>query len=370
MKSENVVRLENAFIVPNKTVGVKIINELLKLDAEVFWSTKEISVAGKVFGAGTFLVNKAPTKILDVLVQKYPVIVYRTSGKFEIHCCKIKLPKVALYDGQGVDGINARFRADAEYAVQLLSFPYGLVVEDDIKNGVLDDFDALLIPAGDASEIINGWDTKFGWNKTPWQLPGSRKGIGAGGIQTIKKFVQKGGGYIGVSSGGAALACKEVGGVANVSMRKFESKSKTYAYAAGHTRVYLEICDKHKPVVYGYDGYRDAQGKWHEKEFPAYYLSDPLVLTYGGPIFEVGEGVEVLATYHDVDSEDWTGLFPNTEPFKKDYPAIVEQKIGKGHAILFGIDLFYGKSWISTYRLLSNALYHTVSSDTIKLVSS
>jgi glutamine amidotransferase-like uncharacterized protein len=370
MKSGNTVELKNVFAVPNTTAGVKIINELLKARVEVFWLTQEFSAVGKKFGIGTFLVNETPTKILEGIVQKYPVAVYRMPEEFEAKCCKVRLPKVALYDGQGVDGMNARFRADAEYALQLLEFPFGLVAEDDVKQGLLNDFDALLIPAGDASEIMHGWNIEFGWNKAPWQLPGSPKGLGEKGIAAIKEFIQEGGGYIGVSSGGGALACKEVGSIANVSMRKFESKAKTYSYAAGHTRVYLRICEKNSPVVYGYKGYYDLQGKWREEQIPAYYLSDPLVLTYGGPIFEVGNGVKVLATYHDVDSEEWTGLFPNPDPFNKDFPAIVEQKIGKGVVILFGVDLFYGKSWLSTYRLVSNSLYYMVSSETVKAIGS
>lgn len=368
MKRATVEKLEYMFAVPNNTSGIRIVNELLKLDAEVLWLDEKISESDKTFGPGTFFVNEVSERILDTLIQEYPVIIYRMTKEFKAKCHKLRLPKVALYNGQGVDGMNARFRADTEYALELLGFPFGFVTEDDIKSG-LSNFDALLIPAGDASEIINGWNLKFGWNKAPWQPPGSPKGIGTKGVDAIKEFVKKGGGYIGVSSGGAALACKEVGGIADVRMHKFESKAKTYTYASGHTRVYLKICDKNKPVVYGYNGFSDAQGKWHENEIPAYYLSDPLVLTYGGPVFEVGKGVEVLATFHDVDSEDWTGLFPNSEPFKKDYPAIVQQKVGHGHIILFGIDLFYGKSWISTHRLLSNSLYYIVSSDTVKTIS-
>jgi glutamine amidotransferase-like uncharacterized protein len=363
MRNGNIIKLENVYAVPNTTAGVKVINELLKLNVEVFWLSNEVYLSNTRIKPGTFFINRTPSKILEGLVQKYYVRVYRLPEKFEAECKKVRLPKVALYDGQGVDGMNARFRADAEYALQFLGFPFSLIVEDDIKQGILKDFDVLLIPTGDASEIMHGWNTHFGWNKPPWQLPGSPKGLGEKGVAIIKEFIQGGGGFVGVSSGGAAFACEEVGGIANVKMRKFESKAKTYAYAVGHTRVYLKICDENHPVVYSYDGYYDEHGKWHEKQIPAYYLSDPLTLTYGGPIFEVGNGVKVLATYHDVDSEEWTGLFPNPDPFKRDYPAIIEQKIGEGIVILFGNDPFYGKSWLSTYRLVSNSLYYVTSTD-------
>jgi hypothetical protein len=338
--------MKNAYAIRNDSGGIKLINDLFKLGGNVYWASENFSIDKKL-EAGTFIVQDIPVGIIQQLVKRYPVDVYKLPSRIEAKVYKIKLPKIALYNGQGVDGLNARFRADAEYALRFLGFPYALVGEDDFRKGILNEFDVILIPAGDASEIVNGWNTKLGWNREPWHLPGFLKGIGAEGIAAIKEFINNGGSYIGTSCGGGALACEEVGGLANVKMCKFETKAQKFTYATGQTRVYLKVTYPTSPILFGY-----------EEIFPAYYLSDPLTLTYGGPIFDVGENVKVLAVYHNVDSEDWTGLFPNPEPFTMGHPAIVEQQVGKGHVVLFGIDPFYGASWISTYKLIANSLYY------------
>jgi hypothetical protein len=339
------VIMKNGYAIPNTIGGVKLVNEILKLSKDVWWASNDFKSGNHKFKAGTFLVQEFNIGILEQLLEKYPVEVYKLPSGVEVNGYSIRMPKIALYNGQGIDGINARFRADAEYALNLMGFLYALVDENAFREEVLSQFDVLLIPVGDASEILNGWNTKLGWNKEPWQLPGSTGGIGKKGVATIKRFIENGGTYIGISSGGAALACKEVGNIADVKMRKFEMETEKFIYATGQTRLHLKIVDFH-PVVFGY-----------EEIFPAYYVSDPLTLTYGGPIFEAGENVKTIAVYRDVDSEDWTGLFSNPKPFTMDYPAIVEQLIGKGCVILFGIDTFYGATWISTYRLISNSLF-------------
>jgi len=250
-----------------------------------------------------------------------------------------------------------RFRADTEYALSFLGFPYILVTEQDIQNGILDNFNVLLVSAGDAFEMLNGWNTKFGWNKEPWRLPGSIKGLGKQGIAAIKKFLENGGAYIGIGCGGGALACQEVGGLADVSMLKVEAEKAVFR---GQVRVYLKVAAPNSPIMFGVPDYVDQEGHGHKHVFPAYYFSDPLLLTYSGPIFKVGENVEVLATYHDVDVEAWTGFWQTPDVFRKDYPAIVLQHVGRGIAILFGIELDYNCTWLSTYKLLSNSLYYTI----------
>jgi len=357
--------MNDLYVIPNNTAGVKLVNELLKLNFSVYWMCKKPDSKFSFLKNGVFIASVQPRALLEQLVSKYPIEVHRLPAHLELVGYHLRIPRISLYNGQGADGINARFKSDAEYSLNLLGFHYVLVNENNIKEGILNFFDALIITPGDAMEMLNGWNPELGWNREPWQLPGSSQGLKEEGMKKIKEFIKGGGTYIGIGCGGGTLACKEVGGLANVNTVKIEYEEK-FKMAAGKSRVYLKVADRENPVMFEIDGYTDEEGNEHDV-FPAYYFSDPLSHFYGAPIFAPGDNVKILATYHDIDSEPWTNFIANTELFKKDLPAIVEQPLGKGRIILFGVDILYGASWISTYKLLSNSLFYSVAEGPFKI---
>ncbi|MBS7635182.1 hypothetical protein KEJ34_06820 [Candidatus Bathyarchaeota archaeon] len=118
--------------------------------------------------------------------------------------------------------------------------------------------------------------------------------------------------------------------------------------------------------MFGFMGFKDEEGKWHEGIIPAVYYSEPLMLEFGGPIFEACENALVLATYHDVDYEPWTKYLTNTKPLQEDNAAILTYELGRGRIILFGVNPDFRAFWTRTFRLLSNAIYFQMAEGPVK----
>jgi glutamine amidotransferase-like uncharacterized protein len=194
--------------------------------------------------------------------------------------------------------------------------------------------------------MMHGSNTRLGWKRQPWETE-ALEGLEDEGISEIKAFLKKGGGFIGIGPGGAALACKEVSGITHASMiHHKDEEERKHMYGSGKTRVYLKVLNNSHPIMSGMP-----------KRFPGYYFSDPLVLKYNHVFFSPS-GVDILAIYDGSDTEQWTKMWLNPEAFEKGYGAIAHEEIGQGSAVLFGIDPVYGARWFSTYRLISNSIFH------------
>ena len=328
------------WLVDNSAVGVSLVNELLQKGIEVRWNVLDATGNEE----GSFIVPSPPAQLpLDVRTPRVirPAKVRKDQG-ISLQPCRI-----ALYSDQGVDERNRVFWADSSSALSRMNFTFDAVYARDIQEGKLAEYDALLIPGGDAYEILHGWRTDLQFSKAPWELPGSSQGIGEQGVAKIREFVEQGGMYLGIGAGGGALAAKEYMRLADVSIA---------AHTLGKARVIIRL--KKHPLTAGARPYRMQDGSVRHGVVPAIYFSESLLLTHGGPLFETGGAAESIAVYEDVDYEPWTKLLiGDPAQFRKGYSAIVYQKQGKGRVVLYGISPDFRATWLSTYRFLSNALF-------------
>lgn len=332
--------VRSSWLIDNNMVGVRLINELLRLGKEVRWNI------GKDFGEeeGTFTVPSPPPDF--PLSSQTSRVVRSTTGK-DGRGVSLQPCRVALYSDQGVDERNRVFWADSTTALTLMNFDFDPVSIQDIWEGKLDAYDALLIPGGDAEEILRGWRTDLMFNRSPWEPAGARQGLGERGVSCIRKFIEQGGTYLGIAAGGGAFAAKEYARLADVSIA---------AHTLGQARVLLRLAAH--PLTSGTRCYRTQEGTLRQGVVPAVYYSEPILLTHGGPLFEVGTGAESVADYGDVEHEPWTkAVQGDASLFRKGLSAIVHQRKGKGRIVLYGINPDFRVTWLSTYRLLSNALF-------------
>lgn len=330
----------SSWLVDNNVVGVRLVNELLRLGKEVLWNI------GSDFGEkeGSFTVPAPPP---DFSLSRQASMVVQSTTPEDGKGVSLQSCRVALYGDQGVDERNRVFWADSSTGLTLMNFDFDPVTAQDIWEGKLVEYDALLIPGGDAEEILRGWRTDLMFNRAPWEAAGAPQGLGERGISCIREFIKRGGTYIGIAAGGAALATKEYAGLADVSIA---------AHTLGQARVLLRLAAH--PLTSGTRFYRTQQGSLHRGIVPAAYYSEPILLTHGGPLFEVGKEAQSVADYEDVEHEPWTkALRGDASLFHKGLSAIVHQRMGKGRIILYGINPDFRATWLSTYRFLSNALF-------------
>ena len=207
----------------------------------------------------------------------------------------------------------------------------------------------LIVPGGSGSEMLNGWNVTVQNYKSPWQVPGRPVGLGKTGIKKIVSFLRKGGRYIGISSGGGSLACRELGGFADVTIAD---------HGLGQARIYMHSEAPNHPVMLGYDGHRDQEGNWHEREIPSFYFCEqlwPRMEDFSGRVFKTGAKSTALASFTHADYELWTeNMERDPVSLNREHAAIVYQRVGKGSLVLFGTNLGFRAQWISNYRFFSN----------------
>jgi hypothetical protein len=217
-------------------------------------------------------------------------------------------------------------------------FAYQRLEAADIRRpGVLDGLDVLVVPNGVAAEIVDGWNPNAANRRFPWEMPEEPAGIGSGGISMIRRFVERGGTYVGLGAGGALLA-----GSAHL-------KISDVAYepaAVGLGQVRVKVTQPESPLLFGYAT---------AEPLPAFFYAPPGANT-DGFAFKTADAV---AMYDRVRTSADEQSFTTTAPLEAaaGNAAIVHQRCGRGQVVLFGIAPAFRAQWRSTFGLLYNALF-------------
>lgn len=331
--------------------GIKLANRLLKSGVSVSRLCESISLQGREYLPGALVVEGVSATMLETLGSHLGVSLYPAHKQDLGETKRIRLPRTALYRGQGADMQHLVHHGHIAWALSQMEFPYSEITEDVFMTDVLNSVDALIVPAGNAMEIVEGRDPSTIWNRHPWQPLGEPRGIGAEGLASIVQFVTSGGTFVGIGAGGATLAAQEYSGLMNFQIREA---------AASKGVALLEFMNENHPVLWGYRGSYADDGGWLESVMPTLYYGEKLFGTPAGPMMEVGEGATILATYQRFlpaaaefdrddgadDGADYSGL-----------PAIVAQKVGDGTGIVFAVNIGFRGMWTNTFGLLANSLY-------------
>lgn len=328
----------DTYLIPNTFQGIRLANMLINAGEEVFWALEDFIVRSVRFRAGTFL---SRTK---AALQDWVGVLYRTSFP-AVRSTKLGRKRIALYDGVGVDGMNARHRADFTYALDAMGFEYELASPESIRSSPLSKYDIVVIPNGNAHEILKGTDTSLGWQRSPWEVT-VENGLEAEGIEKLRQYVHNGGTYLGIGCGGAALASAQISGLTSVKLSSLGLQEGKHMYGAGTARVRIKLTSHDNPIAFGLP-----------EEFYAHYHSDPLLLKYNEILFLPSQDHLTVAVYRGVDTEKWTNLWHRPGIFDKGHGAVVLEGIGEGASVLVGFDPVFGARWFSTYRLVSNSIH-------------
>lgn len=247
----------------------------------------------------------------------------------------LRLPRTALYAGQGIPHFES---GEIAWALEQGGFPYRRLETNDLS---LADADVLIVPNGSAAEIVNGWNPEASSRKAPWQVHEPAQGIGERGLESIRRFVEAGGTYVGLGGGGALLSGKDYLRIATVEM---------VPAAVGIGQVRLKVVQSDSPLLF--DCPRDGV-------FPAFFAAPP-GSPEGGYAFRRGEGA--VAVYDGARELREELSFTSTEPLSaaSGNAAIVHQRFGRGQVVLFGIAPAFRGQWKSSFRLLYNAMYLSV----------
>lgn len=338
------------YAIPNSSEGVKLVNCLWQVGSAMRWLSQSVELGGKKFDSGTFVIEQTPRAAVESLAQGLALELYALPQGMQMEGYALRRPKVALYAGQGVDRPDASARGDIWWALEKLGFEFIPLEAEDIDKAMLSRYHVLVAPGGDAYEIVNGWREDSLLNRSPWELPGKPRGIGSQGLDALRQFVEQGGNYLGLGSGGGLLALSQYANLIDLEI---------IAHSLGSARVLLRVDRPDNPLMFGLNGYYDETGKWSQGFFPAYYHSETFTQTPGGPIFRAGKGAKVLASYYRVD-HDPASRQVIQESFLTEAAggvAIASQQVGKGQAVVVGVRPGFRALWTNTWKLLSNAIF-------------
>ncbi|HET9002036.1 MAG TPA: M14 family zinc carboxypeptidase [bacterium] len=255
---------------------------------------------------------------------------------------RIARPRIALYVGQGVDQRHHLLSGSVRFALERLGFPYVPIEAENVRAGELRQFQLLIVPGGWGPEIVYGWEDP----EPPWQRPGTRDGLGDEGLRAIYAFVENGGRYLGIGSGGGILASTEFLGLVD---------SDLVDEMLGEARAFIQVTQGH-PLFYGVRSFTDEKGSTIPSRLAVPYYSEPFAGLHGGPIFKAGPHAQVLAEYVAIDDPKSVreSAYFDAEAHT---PAILYQPVGRGWAAVFVFEPYLRGVWRSTLPLLANAVF-------------
>ncbi len=294
----------------NDVEGIAAVNRLIDHGVEVLRGP-----------SGAFAVLEGPRAELEALAASASCADTLTSApEFQR---RVRRPRIAVYGGQGVDQRHHVLEGSVRYALDRMGFPYISIAAGDVRDGILNGVQLLIVPGGWAREIVDGWEDP----PLPWQPPGPRDGLGPGGVSEIRKFVDGGGRYLGIGSGGGLLASHAYAGLVDADV---------VDELLGEARTMIQTVGSH-PLVDGLPPYVDEAGRSVPGWLAVPYFSEVFSAVHGGPIFKAGPAARVLAEYVGVDDP---AAVRDPERFEAaaHTPAILYQPVGRGWAAIIAFE--------------------------------
>lgn len=130
---------------------------------------------------------------------------------------------VAIYRGPGVGGAGPEALLKT-LSSRPLEFTARFITPEEVRAGVLRDFDVVVFPGGSGSR--------------------QAEGLGGDGREVVREFVRNGGGYVGICAG-CYLACENY----SWSLKILDAKTKSQKWKRGTKVLELGFTEEAKPLL-------------------------------------------------------------------------------------------------------------------------
>jgi len=313
--------------------AVKLVNRLLHLDQSVYWVAQPSSVLIEgeehLLDSGDFIIPLYPNLQNDVssfsfLSQNYleevfeelHVPIMKINSNFEALVYPLKYAKVAVFYGGGVTGgalEHIRPLEDAGFSVEI-------VREENLSRESLTKYDIVTFPGGGPYD----------------------KYLSQEDMETIKDFVNNGGGFLG-TCGGSMLGIKL--GLLDAEPA-IEGQYEAFADLRGP--LLLNLTTSMNPIVFGYSSFVESM-----------YFAGPFISNIGNNVETIGSyyaRTGNLSAYFPEISKAYN-YTPQTEIIDDFWgtPAIIAGKYGSGKAVLSAV---HPEILVVSQRLFFNSIYY------------
>ena len=295
-----------------------------------------VEAGGKVFAPGSFVAPAGSERTLNEITKEIGVDFYGLGKRVE-GAKEVKPPRVAMYQRYWGGNIDEGW---TRWLLEQFRFSYTTVMDKEIKEGNLKEkFDVLLLPSDDTplitGEKLEEYFTKHRFHGyMPTFPPEYRSGVGAEGVEAIKKFVESGGTLVAMNA-----ACDFAIDKFGLNIRNVLKDLKPKEFFCPGSTLKLRVEMRH-PMAYG---------------MPENALS----VFWNSPAFDVlpsefNENYEIVAQYPEREIMQSGWLVGEEKIANK--AAVVVAKHGKGKVVLMGVWPQHRGQTHGTFKLLFNNL--------------
>jgi hypothetical protein len=309
----------------------RAVNRVLAQGATVWRLTTAVTVGGRPFPSGAFLIQSVQPLVLDRVAKELHLDVYPLAEAVA-DTLPVRPLRVGLYQRFWGGNIDEGW---TRWLLEQFEFPFRTIRDDDIKGPALHEaLDVILLP-NDSTALITGEGLdEEDLDHSAVYPPAYRSGIGQDGVAALKRFVEAGGTLI-TFNASCAFAIDAFGlhvrnVVENVSAKDFFCPGSTL-----RTRVSLD-----HPLGYGMP-------------------EESLVLFWDSPAFDIlpsesNQRYEIIVHYPEREILKSGWLIGEEKLPRK--AAMVAAHVGKGQVVLIGFRVQHRAQTHGTFKLLFNAL--------------
>ena len=312
-------RLDGVWVIPAESnASARVVNRLLDSGAKVSRSREPISMGGKSYGRGAFVVEGADE--LDRAVSESDMWMMRAvEGAPDLRGHEMQTPRVGLYKSY----VASTEEGWTRYVLDEYGFEYESLVDGEAREGGLAErFDTIVLPHQQVWHIHRG-------HRESYYNPKYSGGLGDKGAENLREFVERGGTLV-TWDGSARYAIRHLGlPVRNV----LADMKRADFYCPGSLLAVL--VDTGHPLSYGMP-------------------SLAAVMFYDSPAFDIRSG-RVVAKY-PLRNPLFSGMLVGPEKLYN-RTALATVPLGEGEVVLFGFRPNFRAQARGTYKLLFNALY-------------
>lgn len=316
-------------------VNSTLINKLQKENIKVFWSSEKILSNNKTYNAGSVIIpnDSKSHKLLNTLADELHLKIDKVNDVDETKIKELKKVKIGLYQ-------SFTANMDEGWTRLLLdnyNFDFSVLHNNDFKDKKLKGkCDVIIIPEMNGDLIKTGY---YGGDFARFNRPKPPEydsGIGKIGVENLKAFVEKDGGYLITIGEACNFAIEDLGlRVTNVLKNV---KSEEFFCPGSLLKINV---DNTNPIGYGM-----------EEEIIGYQNSN-IAFSTSIPFGQFDRSV--IARYPTKDLLKSGFLLGEDYLYKR--AAIVDVKQKKGHVILLGFKVQNRHQTFGTFKLLFNAIH-------------
>jgi len=314
----------------------RAVNRILKQGGRVSWALADFGLGGTSYPKGTFIVDGGSIgagALRDIAAKTN---ISMKGGSVKVSSKSLQKPRIGLYKSWD----PSMDEAWTVWMFEEYEFPFQELTDAEIKAGNLRErYDALILPDQSAKSIIEGPSSE----RNPIH-PDYAGGITKAGLENIKKFVESGGILI-CNQSSSDLAVEAF----NIPVKNVLKDVKTTDFFCPGSLLKI-ACDTTHPLAYGMEE------------------NDVAIFGNSSRVYETPPPAEQEAKKEEKPSLKIVVRFP-TEPLLvsgkisgeekiQGKAAVLDVSVGKGKAVLFGINVQNRAQTHTTFKLLFNAIFN------------